>query len=81
MLQTKHCINISSDMGTWIDFCVVFEVYTDFTKVKEIVQKAYDDWWELPDAQFEPIADYISRCLVENNIKHEIYFKNEMEVE
>ncbi len=79
MLQTKTCINIYSDMNTWIDFCIVFEAYTDFTKAEEIVKKAYDDWWELPDTQFEPIADYISRCLTEKDIKHEIYFKNEEE--
>ena len=70
MLQTKTCINISSDMNTWINFCVVFNV-PDITKAEEIVQKAYNDWWELPDIQFEPIADYISRCLMENDIEHE----------
>ncbi len=77
MLQRKICINVFSDMNTWIDFCIVFELYTDFTKAEEIVKKAYDDWWEPLDAQFEPISDYISRCLTENDIKHEIYFKND----
>lgn len=45
----------------------------------EVTAKAYDDWWELSDAQFEPIADWISRCLTENGIEFEIYFKNEEE--
>lgn len=78
MLQTKTCINISSNMNTWINFCVVFDV-SDITKTEEIVQKAYNDWWELPDEQFEPLTDWISRCLTNNNIEHEIYFKNDEE--
>ena len=79
MIQTKTCINVYSDMNTWIDFCIVIGVYEDFTKAEEIVQKAYDDWWELPDAQFEPLADWVSRCLKENDIEFGIYFKNEEE--
>ncbi len=79
MIETKTCINVYSDMNTWIDFCVVIGTYEDLTKTKEIVQKAYDDWWDLPDVQFEPIADYVSRCLYENGIEFEMYFKNENE--
>ena len=81
MIQTKTCINVYSDMNTWIDFCIVIGAYEDFTKAEEIVQKAYDDWWKLPDAQFEPIADWISRCLTKNDIEFEIYFKDESEVD
>ena len=81
MIQTKTCINVYSDMNTWIDFCIVIGVYEDFAKAEEIVQKAYNDWWELPDEQFEPIADYISRCLMENEIEFEIYFKDAKEVD
>ena len=45
----------------------------------EVIAKAYDDWWELPNVQFEPIADWVSRCLTKNDIEFEIYFKNEEE--
>ena len=79
MIETKTCINVYSDMNTWIDFCVVIGAYEDLIKTEEIVQKAYDDWWDLPDVQFEPIADYVSRCLYENGIEFEIYFKNDNE--
>lgn len=48
---------------------------------EKIIRKAYDDWWELEDAAFEPIADYVSRCLNENGIEFEIYFKDEDEYE
>ena len=79
MIQTKTCINVYSDMNTWIDFCIVIGTYDNFTKAEEIVQKAYDDWWELPDAQFLPIAEYIGNCLEDNGIKFDMYYNNEEE--
>lgn len=79
MIETKTCINVWSDMNTWIDFCIVIGAYEDFSKAEEIVRKAYDDWWELEDAAFEPIGDYVSRCLNENGIEFEIYFKESEE--
>ena len=80
MIQTKTCINVYSDMNTWIDFCIVVSD-KDLDKAEQIIQKAYNDWWELPDAQFETIADWISRCLTKNDIEFEIYFKNESEID
>lgn len=74
MIETKTCINVWSDMNTWINFCILVE--NDFEKAEEIVKKAYDDWWELDDAQFESLGDYVSRCLYENGIEFEIYFKD-----
>ena len=79
MIETKTCINVWSDMNTWIAFCILVD--NDFNKAEEIVRKAYDDWWELEDAQFEPLGDYVSRCLYESGIEFEIYFKDESEEE
>lgn len=78
-LRTTKCINVFSDMNTWIDFVIIPCNNKDFTKAEEIINKAYDDWWILPDAQFEPIADWICRCLDNNDIEFEIFFKNEEE--
>ena len=78
MIQKQNCILIYSDMNTWIDFCILVSD-KDFNKAKEVIEKAYDDWWTLPDAEFEPIADWVSRCLTENDIEFDIYFKNEEE--
>ena len=78
MIQKRNCILVCSDMNTWIDFCILVSD-EDFNKAMEVTAKAYDDWWELPDVQFEPLADWVSRCLTENDIEFEIYFKNEEE--
>lgn len=78
MIEKKMCINVWSDMNTWIDFCILV-ANTVLEKAEEVVQKAYDDWWELQDEQFEPLADWISRCLTDNEIEFEIYFKDESE--
>ena len=82
MIQTKTCINVYSDMNTWIDFCIVIGAYEDFIKAEEIVQKAYDDWWDSEDADFDiPIAEYIGMKLTENNIEFDMYFNNDEEEE
>lgn len=80
-IRTVNCINVYSDMNTWIDFCIIVNDEDDIDKAKEIIDKAYDDWWELEDASFEPIADWISRNLKEANIDFDIYFKEEKETD
>lgn len=75
MLRVTNCINVYSDMNTWIDFCIILNDDRKLSQAEEIINKSYDEWWELPDAAFEPIADYIGRKLTENGIKFEIYFK------
>ena len=80
MIQKRNCILVYSDMNTWIDFCILVSD-KDFNKAKEVIEKAYDDWWTLPDAEFEPIADWVSDKLKENGIEFEIYFKHEEEEE
>lgn len=77
MIKTSTCINVYSEMNTWIDFCIVIGAYEDFSKAEEIVQQAYDDWFELSGAQFEPIADYITARLTDEEIEYEIYFKED----
>ena len=78
MIQKQNCILVYSDMNTWIDFCILVSD-EDFNKAMEVAAKAYNNWWELPDAQFEPLADLVSRCLTENDIEFDIYFKDEEE--
>ena len=80
MVETKTCINVWSDMNTWIDFCVIVSD-SDLEYAKTSVQQAYDNWWTIPDAQFETLADYVSRYLYENGIEFKIYFKDESKEE
>lgn len=44
MVQTTNCINVYSEMNTWLDFCIVITNHEDFAKAEEIVRKAHDDW-------------------------------------
>lgn len=85
MIQTKTAINVWSDSNmdssVWVDFCIVIGDSEDVPAAKEIIQKAYDNWWDNEEAAQEPIADYIGRCLYENGIEFEIYFKDVKEVE
>lgn len=81
MVIIKNCIWVMSEMNTWIDFCIITENEKDMDRAKKIVEAAYNDWWEIEDAQFEPIADYIGSRLYEKGIEFDIYFKNESEDE
>ena len=79
MVQKRNCILVYSDMNTWIDFCILVSD-EDFNKAMEVTTKAYDDWWDSEETDFDiPIAEYICMKLTENNIESEIYFKNEEE--
>lgn len=75
MLKTNTCINVYSELNPWINFCIVIGAFEDFTKAEEIVQAAYDEWFE--NESDESIVDYISQCLTENDIDHEMYFRGE----
>ena len=81
MIVEIPCINVYSKTNLWIDFCILVNDKSDFEMAKNIVSKAYDDWWKLSEAEDEPLADYVSRCLTENGIDFEIYFKNGEEEE
>jgi hypothetical protein len=78
MIERKQCISVWSDMNTWLDFCIMVSE-SDLQKAEEIIRKAYDEWWDLPDIQFEPLADWICRNLNRNEIEYDIYFKDEKE--
>ena len=79
MVQPTSGFHVYSELNTWIDFIIIPCKSKEFNKAKEVIEKAYDDWWTLLDAEFEPIADWVSRCLTENDIEFDIYFKNEEE--
>lgn len=75
-IEKRICINVFSDMDTWTDFCILVSD-KDLAETEKIVRKAYENWYELPDEEFEPLDDYVIRCLKENHIKFEIYYKKE----
>ena len=74
MVKVTKCINVYSDMNTFDDFCIIVSDNV-FEKAEDIVCKAYIDWWELSDVEFEPILDYVCRCLDNDNIEYDIYLK------
>lgn len=81
MVVECRCINVYSDMNPWIDF--VFIPYTnDFAKAEDIIAKAYNDWWDSEEADYDiPIAEYIGMKLGENGIQYDVYFKSKSEDE
>ena len=56
MIEKRSCINVWSDMNTWIDFCILVDEQVS-EKAQRIIEKAYEDWWELPDEIFASNLD------------------------
>ena len=80
MLNAVSGINVWSDMNPWIDFVIIPK--DDFEKAEKIISKAYDDWWDSEEANYDiPIAEYIGMKLIENGIRYDIYFQSENEDE
>lgn len=74
MVNVRTCINVHPKKYPWIDFCIVLENEKDIANEKEIIGRAYDEWF-LPYNQTDlPIGEYISRKLIDVCIWHKIYF-------
>lgn len=73
MIDIEKCINVYSEMNDQIDFCIVVKFLSDFGIACKVIKAAYDEWFESDTC--EAIADYISRCLLEKGIEHDIYLK------
>ena len=75
MIKENICINVYSELNEWIDFCITVNDLYNLQAAKEIIDKAYDEWFN--NDICEPIADYICRSLEDKKIEFEIYFKEE----
>lgn len=79
MTETRGLINIYSDENPWIDYVV--SVYNDADKAKEIIDAAFDSWFEDEDAHAVPMVDWIKEKLDEEEIIYDFYYKEESEDE
>ena len=75
MIEKKICITVTSQFNEWMDLCIlVAENVLD--NALEIIQKAYDEWWECPDANDEPFADWVGNSLTQNGIEYVVKLNN-----
>lgn len=77
-IQKKQVFRVYSDLNEQIDFIVLVENKEDSERVQDIINQAWDKWWDLennPDLQCIPIGDYISEELTKGNVDFEIYYK------
>ena len=47
MIAAKTCINVYSDINTWIDFMIITDNPGNTEQAKEIIETAYNDWFDL----------------------------------
>ena len=82
MTQATSCINVYSEINPWIDFVIIPMSYSHFSEVEDIINQAYNDWFDGEEADSDiPIVEYIGMKLKENDIEFEIYFKEKEEDE
>lgn len=79
MTIATSAIILRSELNPWIDICIVPDPYEDFNKVKDLVEQAWDDWWD--NDNDEPIGDYIKRTLDDAGRCYDIYYANVEEEE
>ena len=78
MIKLRNAINIYSELTPYFDM-VVLVSDDDINRTKEILDKAYDNWFNLelnPEIQSIPIGDYLTDELNKADIYYEIYYKD-----
>lgn len=74
MVSIISGINVWSDMNSWIEFIVVPTIHINFDKAKDIVNDAYDSYWEDESANDETMVDWVRSKLDKEGIEYDIYF-------
>lgn len=76
MIEERRCINLYSDMNSWMDLILLISD-EDFENAKRVVGKAFDDFWNDPKVEEEcwTYGDWIRWKLKEANIKYDMYFR------
>ena len=74
MTEVTSAIILYSEMNEWINICITVSPYEDILRVKEIAEKAFDDWFGLDTD--ECIGDYIKRMLDDAGCCYEMFFGN-----
>lgn len=77
MVAIRSAIILQSELNTWINICIVPHPYENFSAVKYVAEKAFEDWFD--EDTDEPIGDYIKRKLDEAECEYEIYYGTEEE--
>lgn len=77
-IQKKQVFRVYSDLNDQIDFIVVVENQEDSERVQDVIDQAWNNWWDLennPELQYISIGDYIAEELTKGNVDFEIYYK------
>lgn len=71
MVVERRCINLYSDMNSWMDLVLLVND-EDFDKAKEVTEKAFDDFWNDPKVEEECwcYGDWVGWKLKEAGIKY-----------
>ena len=67
-------INVYSDMNVWID-CLVVVSTEHAPVVTGVLEKAYESYWEDPEAEDQCYGDWLEQALQQAGIPYEIYYK------
>lgn len=71
MSEVTSAIILHSEINEWIDICITVDPYEELTRVQDIAEKAYTEWFQIDTS--ECISDYIKYKLDEANCSYKMY--------
>ena len=69
----KATINIYSETNTWMDATFTVDA-KDKAKAQEVLDKAWDSYWEDPEAEDQCYGDWLEWALQKAGIEYEVTY-------
>lgn len=73
MIEVGRAIRVYSDLNEQIDFLIFIEE-SDLEVAENVIEMAWEEWWELDEVSQNPIENYISDRLDENGVEYDLYW-------
>lgn len=80
MVEEFKGILVHSELNSWINFVVAVSD-KDYSKAKEVISEAYDEWNTNDEISCYPIGEWVSHKLDIGKIEHDIFYAEDEEAE
>ena len=50
MIEITSAIILRSELNEWINICITVDPYENLLKVREVAEKAFDDWFDFDNS-------------------------------
>lgn len=78
-ITNKIEINVTSEMNDWMDATFTIINDKDWRKAHETLKKAWDAYWDDPEAEDQCYGDWLENAMQEAGIEYEVTYANDNE--